>query len=85
MECSLDGEINVGELALRDYIDAAMGLEQLSRLIDEPADSLTRMSLYADLRASTISGVLAQFPLLRVIYSISRLRWPTSRSQSQRV
>ena len=43
VECLLDGEINVGKRILRDYIDFTTGLEQLSRLIDEPSDSLRHM------------------------------------------
>ena len=42
-ECLLNGEVNVGKLILRDYIDAILGIEQLSRLTGIPPDDIRHM------------------------------------------
>ena len=42
-ECLLNGEVNVGKLILRDYIDAILGIEQLSRLTGMPPDDIEHM------------------------------------------
>jgi hypothetical protein len=39
----LSGEVEVGKAMLRDYINAAIGFEVLSRKINKPSKSLHRM------------------------------------------
>ena len=41
--CLLAGELDVGKVVLRDYINATMGFEKLSRQVDVPVKSLMRM------------------------------------------
>ena len=39
----LDGEVEVGKALLRDYINAAIGFDELGRLTDKSPKSLMRM------------------------------------------
>lgn len=41
--CLLTGDLNAGKASLRDYINATIGFEELSRLTNIPAKSLMRM------------------------------------------
>ena len=43
VECLLAGELDTGKAILRDYINATIGFEELSRLTQLPAKSLMRM------------------------------------------
>src|SRR5512141_2134102 len=43
VECLLGGDLDTGKAILRDYINATMGFEELSRLTGRPAKSLMRM------------------------------------------
>jgi len=43
VECLLGGDVDAGKAALRDYINATMGFEELSRRTKRPAKSLMRM------------------------------------------
>lgn len=43
LECLLAGDLDTGKVTLRDYINATIGFEELSRLTDRPAKSLMRM------------------------------------------
>jgi hypothetical protein len=43
VECLLTGDLNTGKAILRDYINATIGFEELSRLTKRPAKSLMRM------------------------------------------
>jgi len=43
VECLLAGELDAGKAILRDYINATMGLEELSRRTKRPAKSIMRM------------------------------------------
>lgn len=43
VECLLAGDLDTGKAILRDYINAAIGFEELSRLTKRPAKSLMRM------------------------------------------
>jgi DNA-binding phage protein len=43
VECLLAGDLDTGKTILRDYINATMGFEELSRLTKLPAKSLMRM------------------------------------------
>lgn len=43
VECFLGGDLDTGKAILRDYINATMGFEELSRLTHVPAKSLMRM------------------------------------------
>ncbi len=42
-ECLLAGEIDTGKAVLRDYINATIGFEELSRVFDKSSKSLMRM------------------------------------------
>ena len=42
VECLLAGELDTGKAILRDYINATIGFEKLSRLTRRPAKSLMR-------------------------------------------
>ena len=43
VECLLAGDLDTGKALLRDYINATIGFEKLSRLSRRPAKSLMRM------------------------------------------
>ena len=43
VECLLAGDVDTGKAILRDYINATIGFEELSRLTRRPAKSLMRM------------------------------------------
>jgi DNA-binding phage protein len=43
VECLLAGDLDAGKAILRDYINATVGFEKLSRLTGRPAKSLMRM------------------------------------------
>ncbi len=43
VECLLAGDLDTGKAMLRDYINATIGFEELSRLTRRPAKSLMRM------------------------------------------
>ena len=43
VECLLSGEVEVGKIVLRDYINATIGFEELSSLTGMPSKSLMRM------------------------------------------
>ena len=43
VECLLAGDLDTGKAILRDYINATIGFEELSRLTKRPAKSLMRM------------------------------------------
>ena len=43
VECLLAGDLDTGKAILRDYINATVGFEKLSRLTGRPAKSLMRM------------------------------------------
>jgi len=43
VECLLAGDLDTGKAILRDYINATIGFEKLSRLTGRPAKSLMRM------------------------------------------
>ncbi len=42
-ECLLTGDVDTGKAVLRDYINATMGFEELSRVFDKSSKSLMRM------------------------------------------
>ena len=42
-ECLLAGDIDTGKAVLRDYIDATIGFEKLSKVFDKSSKSLMRM------------------------------------------
>ena len=43
VECLLAGDIDTGKAVLRDYINAMIGFEELSRVFDKSSKSLMRM------------------------------------------
>src|ERR1043165_2149979 len=43
VECLLAGDLDTGKATLRDYINATIGFEELSRVTKRPAKSLMRM------------------------------------------
>ena len=43
VECLLSGDLETGKSLLRDYINATIGFEELSRRTHRPAKSLMRM------------------------------------------
>jgi hypothetical protein len=43
VECLLTGDLETGKAILRDYINATIGFEELSRRTKRPAKSLMRM------------------------------------------
>jgi DNA-binding phage protein len=43
VECLLAGDVDTGKAVLRDYINAAIGFEELSRVFDKSSKSLMRM------------------------------------------
>jgi putative component of toxin-antitoxin plasmid stabilization module len=43
VECLLAGDLDTGKAILRDYVNATIGFEKLSRLTGRPAKSLMRM------------------------------------------
>lgn len=43
VECLLAGDLETGKRVLRDYINATIGFEKLSRLTHRPTKSLMRM------------------------------------------
>jgi hypothetical protein len=43
VECLLAGDLDTGKATLRDYINATIGFEELSRLTRRPTKSLMRM------------------------------------------
>ena len=46
VECLLAGDLDTGKAILRDYINAMIGFEKLSRLTGRPAKSLMGMLKY---------------------------------------
>lgn len=43
VECLLAGEIDTGKAVLRDYINATVGFDELSKVFDKSSKSLMRM------------------------------------------
>lgn len=43
VECLLAGEVNIGKAVLRDYINATIGFEELSKVFEKSSKSLMRM------------------------------------------
>jgi len=43
VECLLAGDVGTGKAVLRDYINATIGFEELSRVFDKSSKSLKRM------------------------------------------
>ena len=43
VECLLSGDVEVGKIVLRDYINATIGFEELGTLTGKPPKSLMRM------------------------------------------
>ena len=43
VECLLAGDVDTGKSVLRDYINATIGFEELSRVFDKSSKSLMRM------------------------------------------
>lgn len=43
VDCLLAGEVEVGKILLRDYIDAAIGFDELGALTNKPPQSLMDM------------------------------------------
>jgi hypothetical protein len=43
VECLLSGDVDTGKAVLRDYINATIGFEELSRVFDKSSKSLMRM------------------------------------------
>jgi DNA-binding phage protein len=43
LDCFLAGEVEVGKIILRDYINATVGFQELGRLTDKTPKSLMRM------------------------------------------
>jgi len=43
VECLLAGDLDIGKAILRDYINATIGFDELSRRTKRPAKSLMRM------------------------------------------
>lgn len=43
IECLLAGDVNTGKALLRDYINATVGFEELSKRFDKSSKSLMRM------------------------------------------
>jgi DNA-binding phage protein len=42
-DCLIAGEVDTGKAVLRDYINATIGFEELSRVFDKSSKSLMRM------------------------------------------
>ena len=58
-ECLLVGDVDTGKAVLRDYINATMGFEELSRVFDKSSKSLMRMfGLKANPQASNLFAVI---------------------------
>ncbi len=43
VECLLSGDVDTGKAVLRDYINATIGFEELSRVFDKSSKSLMRI------------------------------------------
>jgi hypothetical protein len=43
VECLLAGDIDIGKAVLRNYINATIGFEEMSRVFDKSSKSLMRM------------------------------------------
>lgn len=43
VECLLAGDVDTGKAVLRDYINATIGFEELSQVLDKSSKSLMRM------------------------------------------
>jgi hypothetical protein len=82
VECLLSGDLETGKAILRDYINATIGFEKLSRLTQKPAKSLMRMfGPHGNPRAQNLFEVIAQLQKssgLRL--SINHIRVPARKS-----
>ena len=59
VECLLAGDIDTGKAVLRDYINATIGFEELSRVFDKSSKSLMRMfGPKGDPQASNLFAVI---------------------------
>ncbi len=59
VECLLASDIDTGKSILRDYINAMIGFEELSRVFDESCKSLMRMfGPKGNLQASNLFAVI---------------------------
>ena len=57
--CVLNGEPRIGRILLRDYIDVAMGFEELSRKTGETRESLERiLSQIGEPRADDLLAIV---------------------------
>ena len=64
IECMLSGDITTGKALLRDYINATMGFERLSKLTKKDSKSLMRMV--------SVSGNPTATNLFEVIYILQK-------------
>ncbi len=59
VECLLAGDVDTGKAVLRDYINATIGFEELSRVFDKSSKSLMRMfGPKGDPQASNLFAVI---------------------------
>ena len=56
VECLLSGDLDTGKAILRDYINATIGFEELSRRTKRPTKSLCACSVQAVIRKPAISS-----------------------------
>ena len=60
VQCFIDGDIETGKAVLKDYINATIGFEELSKLTDKPSKSLLRMfSPAGNPRADNLFNVIS--------------------------
>ena len=64
IECMLSGDITTGKALLRDYINATIGFERLSKLTKKDSKSLMRMV--------SVSGNPTATNLFEVIYILQK-------------
>jgi DNA-binding phage protein len=60
IECLLAGEVDVGKVVLRDFINATVGFERLAAKVGTPSKSLMRMfSANGNPRADNLFSVIS--------------------------
>jgi hypothetical protein len=80
VECLLTGDLDTGKAILRDYINATIGFEKLSRLTGRPATSLMRMlGPRGSPQARNLFEVISQLQRIEGVHfelSLRAASWP---------
>lgn len=88
VECLLAGDVDTGKAALRDYINATIGFEELSQVFEKSSKSLMRMfGLKGNPQASNLFAVIHYLQEQEGIHlevKVRKAAWSTVRQRPTR-